>query len=70
MVVANSGDITLGGAYTGILLNKWGAGVMSLDNSGDIAAVAGQMARTPADAPATRQAWRKPHSAHASDKRV
>ncbi len=45
VVVANSGDITLGGAYTGILLNKWGAGVMSLDNSGDIAAVAGQTAR-------------------------
>ena len=45
VVVVNSGDITLGGAYTGILLNKWGAGVMSLDNSGDIAAVAGQTAR-------------------------
>ena len=45
MSVTNSGDITLGGAYVGILMQNWGAGGMSLDNRGDIGAVAGQTAR-------------------------
>ena len=45
MTVTNSGDITLGGPYVGILMQNWGAGAMSLDNSGDIAAVAGQTVR-------------------------
>ena len=45
LTVTNSGDITLGGAYTGILMNYWGAGGMSLDNSGNIGAVAGQTAK-------------------------
>ena len=45
LTVTNSGDITLGGAYTGILLRYWGAGALSLDNSGDIGAVAGQTAK-------------------------
>ena len=45
LVVTNSGDITLGGPYVGILMQNWGAGAMSLDNSGDIGAAAGQTAR-------------------------
>ena len=45
LIVDNDGDITLGGAYTGILMNYWGAGGMSLDNSGNIGAVAGQTAK-------------------------
>ena len=45
LTVTNSGDITLGGAYVGILMQNWGAGAMSLDNSGDIGAVAEQTAR-------------------------
>ena len=45
LVVTNSGDITLGGPYVGILMQSWGAGAMSLDNSGDIGAAAGQTAR-------------------------
>ena len=45
LTVDNDGDITLGGAYTGILLRYWGAGAMSLDNSGNIGAVAGQTAK-------------------------
>ena len=45
LIVDNDGDITLGGAYTGILMNYWGAGAMSLDNSGNIGAVAGQTAK-------------------------
>ena len=45
LTVTNSGDITLGGAYTGILLRYWGAGALSLDNSGDIKAVDGQTAK-------------------------
>ena len=43
--VTNSGAITVGGPYTGIVLRNWGVGTMSLDNSGDIGAVAGQTAR-------------------------
>ncbi len=43
--VTNSGAITVGGPYTGIVLRNWGVGAMSLDNSGDIGAVAGQTAR-------------------------
>ena len=45
LTVDNDGDITLGGAYTGILMNYWGAGAMSLDNSGDIGAATGQTAK-------------------------
>ena len=45
LTVDNDGDITVGGAYTGILMNYWGAGALSLDNSGDIAAATGQTAR-------------------------
>ncbi len=45
LVVTNSGDITLGGPYVGILMQSWGAGGMTLDNSGDIGAVAGQTVR-------------------------
>ena len=45
LTVTNSGDITVGGAYTGIVMRNWGVGTMSLDNSGDIGAVAGQTAR-------------------------
>ena len=45
LTVTNSGDITLGGPYVGILMQSWGAGGMSLDNSGDIGAVAGQTVR-------------------------
>ncbi len=45
LTVTNSGDITVGGAYTGIVLRNWGVGAMSLDNSGDIGAAAGQTAR-------------------------
>ncbi len=45
LTVTNSGDITVGGAYTGILMNYWGAGALSLDNSGDIAAATGQTAK-------------------------
>ena len=44
LTVDNDGDITVGGAYTGILMNYWGAGALSLDNSGDIAAATGQTA--------------------------
>ena len=44
LTVTNSGDITVGGAYTGILMNYWGAGALSLDNSGDITAATGQTA--------------------------
>ena len=44
LTITNSGDITVGGAYTGILMNYWGAGALSLDNSGDIAAATGQTA--------------------------
>ena len=43
--VTNSGDITLGGPYVGILMQSWGNGGMTLDNSGDIGAVAGQTVR-------------------------
>ena len=43
--VTNSGAITVGGPYTGIVLRNWGVGAMSLDNSGDIGAAAGQTAR-------------------------
>ncbi len=45
LTVTNSGDITVGGAYTGILMNYWGAGALSLDNRGDIAAATGQTAK-------------------------
>ncbi len=45
LTVDNDGDITVGGAYTGILLRYWGAGALSLDNSGDIGAAAGQTAK-------------------------
>ena len=45
LTVDNDGDITLGGAYTGILMEYWGAGAMSLDNSGNIGAATGQTAR-------------------------
>ncbi len=45
LVVTNSGDITLGGPYVGILMQNWGAGAMSLDNRGDIRAAAGQTVR-------------------------
>ena len=45
LTVDNDGDITVGGPYTGIVLRNWGVGTMSLDNSGDIGAVAGQTAR-------------------------
>ena len=45
LTVTNSGDITVGGAYTGILMNYWGAGALSLDNSGDITAATGQTAK-------------------------
>ena len=45
LTVNNDGDITLGGPYTGILMEYWGAGAMSLDNSGDIGAATGQTAR-------------------------
>ena len=45
LTVDNDGDITVGGAYTGILLRYWGAGALSLDNSGDIGAATGQTAK-------------------------
>ena len=45
LTVTNSGDITLGGPYTGIMMQYWASGAMSLDNSGNIGAVAGQTAR-------------------------
>ena len=45
IAVDNDGDITLGGAYTGIVMRNWGAGAMSLDNSGDIKAIDGQTAK-------------------------
>ncbi len=45
LTVDNDSDITVGGAYTGILLRYWGAGALSLDNSGDIGAATGQTAK-------------------------
>ena len=45
LTVTNSGDITLGGPYTGIMMQYWASGAMSLNNSGNIGAVAGQTAR-------------------------